>query len=196
MKSVLLGSHLQDLKDLTHDFLYETYRTERLTKVTGNGQAFDDEENEDAEFHDTVEHQLNDSNRGVGGDNNNNNNNNASTIPSMSNLAQLTTSTNEHDASHIDNNSITSTSSSIKKSTSMLIDDHPSSSPKLKNISSFTSSTSTVSLEGGEKKVVIMTEGLIVPVPVPIIIIMPLKDYQLDLNVINCVKFQRLYLMC
>ena len=68
MKSVLLGSHLQDLKDLTHDFLYETYRTERLTKVTGNGQAFDDEENEDAEFHDTVEHQLNDSNRGVGGD--------------------------------------------------------------------------------------------------------------------------------
>ncbi|KGR21259.1 hypothetical protein MEM_00216 [Candida albicans L26] len=155
LKSVLLGSHLQDLKDLTHDFLYETYRTERLTKVTGNGQAFDDEENEDAEFHDTVEHQLNDSNRGVGGDNNNNNNNNnnnASTIPSMSNLAQLTTSTNEHDASHIDNNSITSTSSSIKKSTSMLIDDHPSSSPKLKNISSFTSSTSTVSLEGGEKE--------------------------------------------
>ena len=152
LKSVLLGSHLQDLKDLTHDFLYETYRTERLTKVTGNGQAFDDEENEDAEFHDTVEHQLNDSNRGVGGDNNSNNNNNASTIPSMSNLAQLTTSTNEHDASHIDNNSITSTSSSIKKSTSMLIDDHPSSSPKLKNISSFTSSTSTVSLEGGEKE--------------------------------------------
>ena len=149
LKSVLLGSHLQDLKDLTHDFLYETYRTERLTKVTGNGQAFDDEENEDAEFHDTVEHQLNDSNRGVGGDDNNNN---TSTIPSMSNLAQLTTSTNEHDASHIDNNSITSTSSSIKKSTSMLIDDHPSSSPKLKNISSFTSSTSTVSLEGGEKE--------------------------------------------
>ncbi|KAF6070337.1 Septin family protein [Candida albicans] len=109
LKSVLLGSHLQDLKDLTHDFLYETYRTERLTKVTGNGQAFDDEENEDAEFHDTVEHQLNDSNRGVGGDDNNNNNN-TSTIPSMSNLAQLTTSTNEHDASHIDNNSITSTS--------------------------------------------------------------------------------------
>ncbi|KAF6070336.1 Septin family protein [Candida albicans] len=128
LKSVLLGSHLQDLKDLTHDFLYETYRTERLTKVTGNGQAFDDEENEDAEFHDTVEHQLNDSNRGVGGDDNNNNNN-TSTIPSMSNLAQLTT-----------------------KSTSMLIDDHPSSSPKLKNISSFTSSTSTVSLEGGEKE--------------------------------------------
>lgn len=77
----------------------------------------------------------------------------------MSNLAQLTTSTNEHDASHIDNNSITSTSSSIKKSTSMLIDDHPSSSPKLKNISSFTSSTSTVSLEGGEKKVVIHDRG-------------------------------------
>lgn len=151
LKSVLLGSHLQDLKDLTHDFLYETYRTERLTKVTGNGQAFDDEENEDAEFHDTVEHQLNDSSRGgvSGGVNDTNNN---STIPSMSNLAQLTNSTNDHDPNHIDNNSITSTSSSIKKSTSMLIDDHQSSSPKLKNISSFTSSTSTVSLEGGEKE--------------------------------------------
>lgn len=35
LKSVILGSHLQDLKDLTHDFLYERYRTECLTKVAG-----------------------------------------------------------------------------------------------------------------------------------------------------------------
>lgn len=33
VKNVLLGSHLQDLKDLTHDFLYENYRTERLSGV-------------------------------------------------------------------------------------------------------------------------------------------------------------------
>lgn len=32
LKSALLGSHLQDLKLLTHDFLYENYRTERLSK--------------------------------------------------------------------------------------------------------------------------------------------------------------------
>ncbi|ODV59360.1 septin SHS1 [Ascoidea rubescens DSM 1968] len=35
LKSVLLGSHLQDLKDLTHDFLYENYRTEKLKSVPG-----------------------------------------------------------------------------------------------------------------------------------------------------------------
>ncbi|ODV84964.1 hypothetical protein CANARDRAFT_169116 [[Candida] arabinofermentans NRRL YB-2248] len=34
LKSVLLGSHLQDLKDITHDFLYETYRTEKLMSVS------------------------------------------------------------------------------------------------------------------------------------------------------------------
>lgn len=34
LKSVLLGSHLQEFKDITHDFLYETYRTERLSNVT------------------------------------------------------------------------------------------------------------------------------------------------------------------
>ncbi|CAN6673368.1 cell division control protein 11 [Trichomonascus vanleenenianus] len=31
LRSALLGSHLADLKDMTHDFLYETYRTERLS---------------------------------------------------------------------------------------------------------------------------------------------------------------------
>ncbi|AMD22971.1 HHR202Wp [Eremothecium sinecaudum] len=30
LKSILLGSHLQDLKDTTHDVLYENYRTEKL----------------------------------------------------------------------------------------------------------------------------------------------------------------------
>ncbi|ODQ82797.1 hypothetical protein BABINDRAFT_29672 [Babjeviella inositovora NRRL Y-12698] len=41
LKSVLLGSHLQDLKDLTHDFLYENYRTERLSNV--GGMQFEDD---------------------------------------------------------------------------------------------------------------------------------------------------------
>lgn len=69
LKSVLLGTHLQDLKDLTHDFLYETYRTERLTKVTGNGH-----DDEDA-YYDTTDGQHDILN---------------ATVPSMSNLAQLT----------------------------------------------------------------------------------------------------------
>ncbi|AGO14032.1 AaceriAGR175Cp [[Ashbya] aceris (nom. inval.)] len=30
LKSILLGSHLQDFKDTTHDVLYENYRTEKL----------------------------------------------------------------------------------------------------------------------------------------------------------------------
>ena len=111
LRSVLLGSHLQDLKDLTHDFLYERYRTERLTKVTGNGQAFEDEEGDDGEFHDTVEHQVNET-RERGGLQDN------STIPSLSNLAQLTNgndnSYNNHSNVNGDNNSITSASSSIK----------------------------------------------------------------------------------
>lgn len=59
VKAAVLGSHLQDLKDLTHDFLYETYRTERLTKVTGRHGGGDD-------------------NAMVG-----------SAVPSLSNLAQL-----------------------------------------------------------------------------------------------------------
>lgn len=35
LKNVLLGTHLQDLKDLTHDYLYENYRTEKLRAVNG-----------------------------------------------------------------------------------------------------------------------------------------------------------------
>lgn len=69
LRLVLLGLHLQDLKDLTHDFLYESYRTERLTKVTGKP---DDED----EFHDLSEQP------GM-----------HNTVPSLSNLAQLTEDT-------------------------------------------------------------------------------------------------------
>lgn len=35
VKNVLLGSHLQELKELTHDYLYETYRTEKLSQFSG-----------------------------------------------------------------------------------------------------------------------------------------------------------------
>ena len=36
IRSALLHSHLADLKEITHDFLYENYRTEKLSKsVTG-----------------------------------------------------------------------------------------------------------------------------------------------------------------
>jgi len=35
LRSTVLGSHLQDFKDITHDFLYENYRTERLSAVSG-----------------------------------------------------------------------------------------------------------------------------------------------------------------
>lgn len=35
LKDVLLNTHLQDLKDLTHDYLYENYRTEKLKAVNG-----------------------------------------------------------------------------------------------------------------------------------------------------------------
>jgi septin 1 family protein len=34
LKNVLLGSHLQDFKDLTMNFLYENYRSEKLSSVT------------------------------------------------------------------------------------------------------------------------------------------------------------------
>ena len=32
LKSALFGTHLNDLKEITHDFLYENYRTERLSR--------------------------------------------------------------------------------------------------------------------------------------------------------------------
>lgn len=33
LRAAILGSHMADLKDLTHDFLYETYRTEKLSQT-------------------------------------------------------------------------------------------------------------------------------------------------------------------
>ena len=137
LRSVLLGSHLQDLKDLTHDFLYETYRTERLTKVTGGG-VLEDEDFEDSEFHDTVEHHNGEDRGGFA----------STTVPSLSNLAQLANETNDGDTTvHGDNRSLTSSHSSLRKSTSMLLDDNESSntSPYLHSHGNFTSSTTAAS---------------------------------------------------
>ncbi|EGV60887.1 septin [Yamadazyma tenuis] len=137
LKSVLLGSHLQDLKDLTHDFLYESYRTERLTRVTGRGGQ--DVDYDDTEFHDSTDHQVNLN----------------TTIPSMSNLAQLSSAgaSNGHildlhstTGSTINDDSSSITSSSSKKPKSMLLDDADP-SVKSKDNASFTSSASTISLD-------------------------------------------------
>src|SRR5436190_3969108 len=38
IRSALLHCHLADLKEITHDFLYENYRTEKLSKSVVNGQ--------------------------------------------------------------------------------------------------------------------------------------------------------------
>lgn len=38
LRSALLGSHLGDLKDLTHDWLYENYRTEKLSSSVENSR--------------------------------------------------------------------------------------------------------------------------------------------------------------
>ena len=39
IRSALLHSHLADLKEITHDFLYENYRTEKLSKSVDGGVA-------------------------------------------------------------------------------------------------------------------------------------------------------------
>ena len=39
IKSALLHSHLADLKEITHDFLYENYRTEKLSKSVEGGAS-------------------------------------------------------------------------------------------------------------------------------------------------------------
>ncbi|SGZ48537.1 CIC11C00000000829 [Sungouiella intermedia] len=127
LKSVLLGSHLQDLRDLTHDFLYETYRTERLTKVTGSGNDQEDT------FHDTTDHDILNA-----------------TVPSMSNLAQLTegepdTTTKFYDKEDSDENTSLASNLSRKPKTMLLDDDSLEGSPKLRDSSSFTSSVSTFS---------------------------------------------------
>lgn len=41
VRSALLHSHLADLKEITHDFLYENYRTEKLSKSVEPGAAAD-----------------------------------------------------------------------------------------------------------------------------------------------------------
>lgn len=40
IRSALLHSHLADLKEITHDFLYENYRTEKLSKSVDGGVRF------------------------------------------------------------------------------------------------------------------------------------------------------------
>ncbi|KAJ3169269.1 hypothetical protein HDU88_001066 [Geranomyces variabilis] len=46
LRYMLLSSHLQDLKEITHDFLYEQYRTEKLSKE-GEDDEGDEVEQED-----------------------------------------------------------------------------------------------------------------------------------------------------
>ncbi|KAK6594576.1 Septin-like protein [Botrytis cinerea] len=41
IRSALLHSHLADLKEITHDFLYENYRTEKLSKSVDGGSGGD-----------------------------------------------------------------------------------------------------------------------------------------------------------
>ncbi|MCJ1303012.1 hypothetical protein MMC08_005818 [Hypocenomyce scalaris] len=41
IRSALLHSHLADLKEITHDFLYENYRTEKLSKSVDGGAGAD-----------------------------------------------------------------------------------------------------------------------------------------------------------
>lgn len=128
LKSVLLGSHLQDLKDLTHDFLYETYRTERLTGVTGKSAADEDEDT----FHDSTDAPQ-------GGVTN--------AVPSLSNLAKLTDeSAFKLDQDKDDSDDNTSLLLSLsKKPRSMLLNEESNQSPKVKENASFTSSVSSVS---------------------------------------------------
>ena len=40
VRSALLHSHLADLKEITHDFLYENYRTEKLSKSVDGGSGY------------------------------------------------------------------------------------------------------------------------------------------------------------
>lgn len=119
LKSVLLGSHLQDLKDLTHDFLYESYRTERLTKVTGT---------HDDEFHDASDASM------------------LAAVPSMSNLAQLTDGdTSKYTEKEADEEATSLNSGLSQKPQGILLDSASLESPKLRDTSSFSSSVSTVS---------------------------------------------------
>lgn len=130
LKSVLLGSHLQDLKDLTHDFLYETYRTERLTGVTGK----DADEDENDTFHDST-----DAPQGV-----------TNAVPSLSNLAKLTDESAfklDQDKDDSDDNTSLLLSLSKKPQSMLFTDETLSKSPRLKENASITSSSSSVSAD-------------------------------------------------
>ncbi|GEQ68512.1 hypothetical protein JCM33374_g2180 [Metschnikowia sp. JCM 33374] len=139
LRSVLFGSHLQDLKDLTHDFLYETYRTERLSEVTGK----------DAEA-------LKSSPRGTANDSFQES---STAMPSLSNLAQLTANdtsmqldlNTEAPPPEIESESVASSSS--KKQSSMLYDDDDEDSKSLapKDNESFSSSKSSYSNVSGQR---------------------------------------------
>lgn len=131
LKSVILGSHLQDLKDLTHDFLYETYRTERLSKVTGKN---DDIIDDDSQYDDNDSQQM------------------LATVPSLSNLAQLTKNGDislvlgeSHNDTQADDTSFMDMDSPKPKS--MLFDEEDTSkkSPVTNDAASFASSSTTMS---------------------------------------------------
>ncbi|KAL9546701.1 hypothetical protein MBANPS3_006536 [Mucor bainieri] len=47
LRSALLSSHLQDLKEITHDILYENYRTEKLSRTVNGGDQDDASMNAD-----------------------------------------------------------------------------------------------------------------------------------------------------
>lgn len=47
IRSALLHSHLADLKEITHDFLYENYRTEKLSKSVNDTAPGDTQESLD-----------------------------------------------------------------------------------------------------------------------------------------------------
>ncbi|WPK23236.1 hypothetical protein PUMCH_000465 [Australozyma saopauloensis] len=130
LKSVLLGSHLQDLKDLTHDFLYETYRTERLSKVTGKS---DDALEDDSQYEGSDNQQI------------------LAAVPSLSNLAQLTKNgevsmlMNEtQDETQVDESFVVKSSPKPK---SMLFSEEESQklSPQINDSASFVSSSSAQS---------------------------------------------------
>lgn len=59
LRLVLLLTHLSDLKELTHDFLYENYRTERLSKVAGVGEEEEEQIENRQPFDATVPSLLN-----------------------------------------------------------------------------------------------------------------------------------------
>ncbi len=100
LKNVLFGSHLQDFKDLTTNFLYENYRSEKLSLVTEQESKSISNGNED----------LNEDHIGGGGAGQFDTAN-----PSLSNLAALTALDNNSDKESIKTPSMKSTGSFSSK---------------------------------------------------------------------------------